>query len=176
MQAANRLPIETPVFTGASLTSGQLDFDVHARGKVELHQRIDRLRGGLHDVEQPLVGTHLELLGRLFVDMRTAVHGEFFDARRQRDRTANECARATCRVGDVGGGLIEHAVIKGLQANANILRFHDCSSRIPSDDAKEPKWPASTSIRKSNGHQNSLSYKPRESLRIARLAALYYFV
>src|SRR3546814_2592700 len=39
LQAANRLPIETPVFTGAALASGQLDFDVHARGEVELHQR-----------------------------------------------------------------------------------------------------------------------------------------
>src|SRR5690606_15600470 len=148
MQAANRLPIETPVFTGASLTSGQLDFDVHARGEVELHQRVDRLRGGLHDVEQPLVGAHLELLARLLVDMRTAVHGEFFNTRRKRDRTANESARATCRIRDVGGGLLEHAVIKGLQANANILRFHDCSSRIPSNDAKEPKWPAPTSAGK----------------------------
>src|SRR3546814_8113819 len=78
----------------------------------------------------------------LFVDMRAAVHGEFFNTRRKRDRTANERAGTTCRVGNVGGGLIEHAVIKGLQANANILRFHDCSSRIPSNDAKEPKWPA----------------------------------
>src|SRR3546814_12717485 len=35
-------------------------------------------------------------------------------------------------------------MVEGLQANANILRFHDCSSRIPSDDAKEPKWPVPT--------------------------------
>src|SRR3546814_4339740 len=74
--------------------------------------------------------------------MRAAVHGEFFNTRRKRDRTANERAGTTCRVGNVGGGLIEHAVIKGLQANANILRFHDCFSRIPSNVAKEPKWPA----------------------------------
>src|SRR3546814_4426207 len=58
--------------------------------------------------------------------------------------SANKGARATCRVGDVGGGLIEHAMVEGLQANANTLRFHDCSSRIPSDDAKEPKWPVPT--------------------------------
>ncbi len=37
MQAANRLPIETPVFTGASLALGQLDFYVHASSEVELH-------------------------------------------------------------------------------------------------------------------------------------------
>src|SRR3546814_20986515 len=75
--------------------SGQLDFHVHARGEVELHQRVDRLRGGLHDVEQPLVGAHLELLARLLVDVRTAVHGALLDTRRQRDRTANKGAGAT---------------------------------------------------------------------------------
>src|SRR5690606_14768171 len=96
--------------------------------------------------------------------MRTAVHGEFLDARRQRDRTANESARATRRVGDVGRGLIEHAVIKGLQANANILRFHDCSSRIPSDDAKEPKWPVPTPAGRPVRPSKFLkSYEPRES-------------
>src|SRR3546814_11143765 len=57
------------------------------------------------------------------------------------------------------------AVIKGLQANANILRFHDCSSRIPSNDAKEPKWPAPISAWKPD--RPSKSFK----LRAARITS-----
>jgi hypothetical protein len=48
---------------------GQLDFHVDASGQIELHQRVDRLRRGLHDVEQPLVRPDLELLARLLVDV-----------------------------------------------------------------------------------------------------------
>src|SRR6185436_5291666 len=70
--------------------SGQFDLDVDAGGEIELHQRVDRLRRGLHDVEQPLVRPDLELLARLLVDVRRAVHGELLDARRQWNRTANE--------------------------------------------------------------------------------------
>src|SRR3546814_7228771 len=90
MPAPKRLADRDPGESRGCAGSGQLDFHVHARGEVELHQRVDRLRGGLHDVEQPLVGAHLELLARLLVDVRTAVHGELLDTRRQRDRTRSE--------------------------------------------------------------------------------------
>src|SRR3954469_6656970 len=50
--------------------SGQLDLNVDAGGEVELHQRVHRLRRRLHDIEQPLVSSHLELLARLLVDVR----------------------------------------------------------------------------------------------------------
>src|SRR4030095_2633815 len=51
----------------------ELDLDVDAGGKIELHQRIDRLRRRIDDVEQPLVRAHLELLAALLVDMRRAI-------------------------------------------------------------------------------------------------------
>src|SRR3546814_4381280 len=57
-------------------------------------------------------------------------------------------------------------MIEGLQANANILRFHDCSSRIPSDDAKEPKWPAPISAWRPN--RPSKSFK----LQAARITPI----
>src|SRR5438093_5795726 len=40
----------------------KLDFYVDAGGQVELHQRVNRLRRGIHDVQQPLVRPHLERL------------------------------------------------------------------------------------------------------------------
>src|SRR5262245_45167999 len=72
--------------------SSELDLDVDARGEIELHQRIDRLRGWIDDVEEPLVRTHLELLAALLVDVRRAVHRELLDAGRQRDRAPHLCA------------------------------------------------------------------------------------
>jgi hypothetical protein len=47
-----------------------LDLDVDARREVELHQRIDRLRRRIDDVEKPPVRAYLELLARLLVDVR----------------------------------------------------------------------------------------------------------
>src|SRR3954470_21158900 len=112
---------------------GQLDLDVNAGGEVELHQSVDRLRRRLHDVEQPLVRPHLELLARLLVDVRRAVDGELLDARRQRNGTADQSTRAARRIGDVASGLVKHSMIERLQANADVLRFHNLLT-----DCKEP--------------------------------------
>src|SRR5438034_3209812 len=50
-----------------------LDLHVHARGQVQLHERVHRLGSGLENVEQPLVGADLELLPALLVHVRRAV-------------------------------------------------------------------------------------------------------
>src|SRR6202008_1660862 len=82
----------TPERIGVILLCGpelELDLDVDAGGEVELHQSIDRLRRRIDDVEQPFVGSHLELLAALLVDVRRAVDGKSLDARRQRDGAAD---------------------------------------------------------------------------------------
>ncbi|CDO35299.1 hypothetical protein SPHV1_2230030 [Novosphingobium sp. KN65.2] len=103
---------------------GQLDLNVHASGQVELHQRVDGGGIRLHDVEQTLVGANLELLTRLLVDVRTAVHGELFDLRRKRNGAPNERAGTAGGVSDLASGLVEYAVVKRLEANADVLSFH----------------------------------------------------
>ena len=40
----------------------ELDLDVHARRQIETHQRVNRGRAGIEDVDEALVGAHLELL------------------------------------------------------------------------------------------------------------------
>src|SRR4051812_24332208 len=155
---------------------GELDFDVHAGGQIELHQRVDRLRRRLHDVEQPLVGPHLELLARLLVDVRRAVDGELLDARRQRNGTADERTGAARRIGDVARRLVEHSMIERLQADADILRFHSYT------DCKEPALEGRTKscrsgpLRPRNGQKLILMPKPPESPDPGGLRALYYFV
>jgi len=102
----------------------QFDFDVHTGSKIELHQRVYGLWRGLHNVEQPFVSPDFELLARLLVDVRSAVHGELFDTGRKWNGTAGERAGAACGFSDIAGSLIEDAMVKCFQADANILRFH----------------------------------------------------
>ena len=47
---------------GASLQGLQFYFHIHASGEIELHQRVHRLIGGIHDVHQPQMGPNLELI------------------------------------------------------------------------------------------------------------------
>src|SRR5688572_22356846 len=98
----------------------ELDLDVDAGRQVELHQRVDRLRSGLDDVEQPLVGTDLELLAALLVYVRRAIDGELLDPARQRDRPAHLRARPLRRRHDLRRRQIEHTVIERLQPDANV--------------------------------------------------------
>src|SRR6267143_2070569 len=55
---------------GSACASSHLDFDVDARGKRESHQRVDRLRARIEDVDEPLVSADLELLPTVLVDER----------------------------------------------------------------------------------------------------------
>src|SRR6185503_3678013 len=64
--------------------TSHLDFDIDARREREPHQGVDRLRGRIEDVDEPLVGADLELLPRVLVDERRADDGELLDARGQR--------------------------------------------------------------------------------------------
>src|SRR6266478_4528090 len=101
--------------------SSELNLDVHAGGEVELHQGVHGLWRRIDDVEHTLVRADLELLARLLVDMRRAQHGEFLDLGRQWDRAPHPRPGPFRRIHDLAGRLIEHPVIVGPQADANIL-------------------------------------------------------
>src|SRR5205807_2967055 len=65
----------------------ELDLDVHAGRQVETHQGIDHFRVRVEDVDDPLVGAHLELFTRVLVDERRTDHRLAVDLGRQRDRS-----------------------------------------------------------------------------------------
>src|SRR5690606_30452949 len=98
----------------------ELDFDVHASGQVELHKRIDRLRGRVHNIEQALVSAHLELLAALLVDVRRAVDRELLDPGRQRNRATDIGAGALCRRHDLPRGSVEYSMIERFKSDADI--------------------------------------------------------
>src|SRR5262249_5648908 len=109
----------------------ELDLDIHAGSEIELHQRIDRLRRRIDNVEQAFMGTHLKLLTALLVDVRRAVDGKLLDAGRQRNRPAHLCARAFGRCHDLAGRRVKNAVIEGLEPDPDILAVH-----VYSDDRR----------------------------------------
>src|SRR5258707_2627109 len=117
-----------PIFWAMSpvrmMASLELDLDVDAGGEIELHQRVHRLRRRIDDIEQALVGAHLELLAALLVDVRRAVHGEFLDLGRQRNRAAHLSARALGGRHDLARRRIEDAVIERLEPDPDVLAVH----------------------------------------------------
>src|SRR6266571_4456816 len=128
-------PSTTPA--SPSFLLERLDLDLHPGGKVELHERVHRLRGRLEDVEQPLVRADLELLPGLLVHVGRSIDGELVDDRRQGDRSRDARARPLGRRHDLAGRLVQDAVIVCLQADANLLVQHGPAS-CPSAFLKEP--------------------------------------
>ena len=80
-----------------------LDLDVNASRQTELVQRINRLVGGLNDIDQPLVSPDLELFPRLLVDVRASKNRIPFDASRQRNRPVDDRLGSLCRIDDFLG-------------------------------------------------------------------------
>src|SRR5882724_1317856 len=120
-----RMPsITAPRSSSMSLLAKGLDLDVHTGGQLELHQGVDGLTRGLKDVEEPFVGTDLELLARLLVDVRRAVHRVARDVRGERDGSHDSRSRPPRRVHDLVGGRVQDAIIERLQADPDLLVDH----------------------------------------------------
>src|ERR1700676_1928928 len=112
------------IVDGPSAAGSELDLDVHAGGKIELHQRVHRLRRRIDDVEQSFMGAHLELLAAFLVDMRRPVDRELLDPGRQRGRPAHLRAGALGGRHDLACGRIENPMIERLEPDADILAVH----------------------------------------------------
>ena len=73
---------------------------------------------------QPLVRALLESFLGFLVRVRRPKNGEALDAGRERDRSGDTSPRAFDGVGDVAGGLVDDAMVKGLQSDTNALSSH----------------------------------------------------
>ena len=76
--------------------------------------------GRLENVEKTLVGTNLELLTRLLVDVRAAEDRVARDVGGERDRPSDAGARALRGLDDVVGRLVEELMVERLEANTNL--------------------------------------------------------
>src|SRR5271163_1673540 len=93
--------------------NSELNLDIDTGCEIEFHQRVDRLRRRVDDIEHALVSTDLELLARFLVDVRRTEHRKFLDLGGQWDRAAYSRTCALRRVDDLASRLIEHPVIIG---------------------------------------------------------------
>src|SRR3954447_1385130 len=106
----------------AAIVLGEADLDVHAGGQVvEALERVDRLRRGLVDVDEPLVGPDLEVLLRVLVLERRADHGVDVLLGRQRHGTGHRRTRAGRGVDDLLGRRLDGRVVVGLEADPDLV-------------------------------------------------------
>src|ERR687897_3344605 len=106
-----------PIFRPSSpaMTSDELNLDVDARRQViEPLQRVHRLRGGLEDVDQPLVGADLEMLARVLVLERRADHAVNVLLGGQRHGPGHRGSGACGRLDDLLGRRLDRRVVVGL--------------------------------------------------------------
>src|SRR5580693_8507722 len=107
-----------------SVSSSELDLDVDARGEVEPHQRVHRLRGRVEDVDQPLVRPHLEVLPRVLVLVRGADDAVHVLLGRQRHRAGHPRAGTRHGVDDLPRRAVDDLVVICLEPDADLLSRH----------------------------------------------------
>ena len=70
--------------------SGRFNLDIHTSRQRELIQSINRLPRWLHNINHSLVSSHLELLARLLIHMRTSQDSVSLNSSWQRNGTMND--------------------------------------------------------------------------------------
>src|SRR5215213_6488376 len=105
-----------------AMTSDQLYLDVDARRQVvESLERVDRLRRGLKDVDQPLVRADLEVLARVLVLERRPDHAVDVLLGRKRHGAGDRGTGSRGRVDDLLGGRLDRRVVVGLEPDSDLV-------------------------------------------------------
>src|SRR3954449_1779362 len=110
---------------------GESDLDVHAGGEVvEALERVDRLRRGLVNVDEPLVGADLEVLLGVLVLERRADHRIDGLVRGQRNGTGHRRAGARGRFHDLLGRHLDRRVVIGLEPDPDLVLGYRCHGGV----------------------------------------------
>src|SRR5204863_7053988 len=118
--------VSSVIFLGLLL---ELDLDVDAGRKVQLHEGVDRFLRWVVDVDEPLVRPDLELLARVLVDERTLDDRELLDTCRQRDRTGDRRPGPLRGLDDLRRGLVDELVVVRLEPDPDALLCHRSTPR-----------------------------------------------
>src|SRR6478609_1826893 len=102
-------------------STSELDLDVHTGRQVETHQRVNRLRSGVDDVDEALVGAHLKVLAGVLVLVGRADDAVHVLLGRQRHRAGDLGTRAGNRVHDLARRGVDHLVVIGPEPHADLL-------------------------------------------------------
>jgi hypothetical protein len=65
--------------------------------------------------------SNLKLLARFLIHVRRSQHGPFILDRWQWNRTSNTSSGSLCSFNNLGGGLVQHSMIVGLESNSNFF-------------------------------------------------------
>src|SRR5215469_5970244 len=140
-----RTPLICLVITVLSVSPAaglQLDLDVDTGWHVEPHQRVDRPRRRVDDVDQPLVRAHLEVLARVLVLVRRADDAVDVLFGRQRHRAGDLSAGTNHRIDDLPRPAVNDLVVIGLEPDADLLSRHVASLSFCANPGRPPGSPA----------------------------------
>ena len=101
------------------MSAGGFDFNINASGQIQFIKRFDRLSRGLHDVDQTLVSSDLELLPSFLVNMRAGLDRVSLDASWQRNWTVYHGISPFGGVNNIHCTLIQNRVIVCFHSDAN---------------------------------------------------------
>ncbi|SBS73414.1 conserved hypothetical protein [uncultured Microbacterium sp.] len=116
-------PLETLELISAMSTS-ELDLDVDVSREVETHQRVDGLGRRVDDVDEALVGAHLEVLAAVLVLVGRPDDAHDVLLGRKGHRAHDRRARTGHGVDDFARRRVDDLVVIRLQANADLLSRH----------------------------------------------------
>src|SRR5438552_17816221 len=104
------------------------DFDIDARGEIELGQGIDGLGPRIQDIDQPLVRLELELLTALLVDVRAPEHRPQLPVVVQRNGPRDLRAGLFRGAHDVGQGLIDLGAVERFETDTDPASHRDIAT------------------------------------------------
>jgi len=127
-------PPHTETAATTDLLGGRFDLDLNARRQTQLIQGFDRFGRSLHNIDQPLVRPHLELLASLLVDKRAANDRVPLDPSRQRNWAMNFGVSPLGSVHNLLRTLVQNRMVEGLHADSNYFVYssHYAISQLPS--------------------------------------------
>ena len=99
----------------------ELDFNINAAGQVKLHQCVDGLCRRAVDIDDAPMGTGFEVLAGVFVDVGRAQHAVDLALGWERNGADRRCGGVVGSFDDFFAGEIQHAAVKRLQADADLL-------------------------------------------------------
>src|SRR5215475_12747196 len=138
----------TPLISVAMKALSLLDVHVDAGGQVDAHQRVDRLRCRVEDVDQSLVRPHLEVLAAVLVLVRRPDDAVDVLLRRQRHGSDDPRAGAGHRVDDLPRGRVDRLMVVGLEPDADLLSRHGVLLGVCAlpgcTERSRPQWARST--------------------------------
>src|SRR4051794_36562011 len=115
---------QNPCLVVRHLLSRLLDVHVDAGRQVDAHERVDRLRCRIENVDEPFVGAHLEMLAAVLVLVRRTDDAVDVLLGRQRYRADDPGAGARHGLDDLARAGVDGLVVVGLEPDADLLSRH----------------------------------------------------